>query len=100
MKMKKWETWLRQNGYVADEHGNYIGKGFLVVVYGHSINVYIKDSYADGWVIANSHGWPHMNPNPDLVFEDLGDRRIKGLLLGGELAYRNRLAVKLLNRLT
>ena len=36
----------------------------------------------------------------DLVFEDLGARRLKGLLLGGELAYRNRLTVKLLNRLT
>lgn len=47
MKMKKWETWLRQNGYVADEYGNYIGKGFLITVYMHSITVYIKDSYAD-----------------------------------------------------
>lgn len=98
--MKKWETWLRQNGYVADEHGNYIGKGFLVVVYGHSLNVYIKDSYADGWVVATTHGWPHRNPDSDLVLEDLGEHRMKGILQGGEIAYRNRLTIKLLNRLT
>jgi hypothetical protein len=100
MKKKNWETWLRQNGYVVDEHGNYIGKGFFIVVYMHSIKVYIKDSYVDGWVISTDHGWPNRNPDSDLVLEDLSDRRMKGLLLGGELAYRNRLTIKLLNRLT
>lgn len=100
MKMKNWETWLRHNGYVADENGNYIGKGFLITVYKSSITVYIKDSYADGWVISNTHGWPNRNPDSDSILEDLSDRRMKGLLLGGELAYRNRLTIKLLNGLT
>lgn len=100
MKMKKWETWLRQNGYVTDEHGNYIGKGFLITVYTYTMNVYIEDSYADGWVISTGHGHPHRNPDPDLVLEDIGEHRLRGILQGGELAYRNRLTVKLLNRLT
>lgn len=100
MKMNKWKSWLRQNGYVADEYGNYIGKGFLITIYRNSMNVYINDSYADGWVISTTHGWPHRNPDPDSVIEDIGDRRLKGILQVGEIAYRNRLTVMLLNRLT
>lgn len=100
MKMKNWETWLQQNGYVADKNGNYIGKGFLITVYRYSMNVYIKDSYSDGWVISTGHGWPHRNPDSDLVFEDLGVRRLKGLLLGGILSYRNKLTKRLLDGLT
>ena len=98
--MNKWKTWFRQNGYVADEYGNYIGKGFLITIYRNSMNIYINDSYADGWVISTTHGWPHRNPDSDLVIEDIGDRRLKGILQVGELAYRNRLTVMLLNRLT
>lgn len=100
MKMKNWKTWLRQNGYVADENGNYIGKGFLITIYKSSIKVYIEDSYADGWVISNTHGWPNRNPDSDSVLEDIGDRRMKGILLGGILSYRNKLTKRLLDGLT
>ena len=64
------------------------------------VNVYIKDSYVDGWVIFNTHGWPNRNPDSDSVLEDIGDRRMKGILLGGILSYRNKLTKKLLDGLT
>ena len=100
MKHKSWEKWLERHGYILAEHGNYIGKGFLVIPYETVLNVYIDAIYSDGWVMSTGSDWPNRHSDPNMVLDGLSDRKMKKILLGGEPAYRNAITEQILNGLT
>lgn len=100
MKHKSWEKWLERHGYILAEHGNYVGKGFLVIPYDSALKVYIDATYSDGWVMSTSSGWPNRHSDPNMILDGLSDWKMKKILLGGEPAYRNAITEQILDGLT